>query len=114
MRITSSLFVSALMQEQRSRGNFTTVINKGSPDAGAIFIVHLGLHGKSDFYGPVPQSFLSGLDATERYFEVLLSQVDQQEIDLCIEKQKKFDPDCWVIEIESNQNLKGINIYNPG
>ena len=108
MRLKSSIFVSALMRQENINGAFATILNRGAEEAGAIFIVHLRSGGKADFYGPAPQSLMDASDNLERWFECLGEGLDEDAVSARMASQLKFDPDCWIVEIEKNGDLQSI------
>lgn len=110
MRLKSSIFVSALVRRLHSQGGFATVLNKGAEEAGAIFVVLLKPAGKADLYGPAPQAVFSDDGLSERLFEQLLADADPISIDEMLEKQKRFDPDCWIVELEFSGEVDFLSI----
>lgn len=110
MRLKSSIFVSALMRAEGVAGAFSTVLNKGAEDAGAIFIVQLLPNGNANLFGPAPQAILQSDGNAERWFEVLAEDLSQTELEPRLQSQLKFDPDCWIIEIEKSGSLTNIQI----
>ena len=110
MRLKSSLFVSALMRSESLNGSFCTIVRKGAEEAGAIFIVHNKISNFIDLYGPAPQMFLEESNPSERYFELLHKEINESEVKENLDKQIRFDPDCWVVELEKRDQLTSINI----
>lgn len=100
MRIKSSLFVQSIMHLVGLTGNFSTLLNKGADEAGAIFLVHLKSRNHSDFYGQVPQTFIDEDEAGHRLFELLGEDLETHDLSDKIASQLKFDPDCWIVELE--------------
>ena len=100
MRVKSDLWVSALIRRAQAGGAFATVINKGAAEAGAIFVVVNNVQGGNTLYGPAPQTDYSVDGVAERRFERLLLDVEIQEINQKISREKSFDPDIWLVEIE--------------
>lgn len=113
MRIKSSIFVSALIRQEIGQGAFAAVLKKGAEDAGAIYIVHLKGFNDADFYGPAPQMFLEENNPGDRLFEKLGSELSEAEIKSKMESQLKFDPDCWIVEIEKSNVFESIQIVDP-
>jgi len=109
MRLKSSIFVSAIMRSEQVAGAFCSVLSHGSEEAGAIFIVHRRSNSASDFYGPAPQSFFEDTDNGRR-FEKLAEDVDDSEIQRLSDRQRQFDPDCWIVEIEKSADLSSIEV----
>ncbi|RUT95249.1 DUF1491 family protein, partial [Mesorhizobium sp. USDA-HM6] len=52
-------------------------------------------------YGPAPQTSYDSAKPDERFFTLLDSSDDASAFDARLEKEKRFDPDIWVIEIEA-------------
>jgi len=105
MRLKSSIFVSALIRQVNGEGGFATVLNKGAEEAGAIFIIHAKSRLVSDLYGPAPQSFFEDSNSGERVFELLASEEGTTQIRDRVNAQRRFDPDCWVVELELSGDL---------
>ena len=110
MRLKSSIFVSALIRQVGTDGGYGAVLNKGAEEAGAIFIVHARSSNNCDFYGPAPQAFFDDENSGERFFELLNKGLSEQEVSERIASQLKFDPDCWVVELELRGELTGLAI----
>ena len=102
MRLTSSMWFAAFMRKEQQRGSFVAVVKSGSEQAGAIFVVHNHLDGVLDVYSPAPQSMM--MERAGRKFECVLKEVPQSKVDEYLEKQKKFDPDLWIVEVESSSH----------
>lgn len=100
MRVTSSLWVSALLRRARAEAAFATVLNKGAESAGAIFVITSNMQGQVSLLGPAPQAFFVEESPLERQFEWLLQNVSENEVKERIARERSFDPDIWVVEIE--------------
>ena len=110
MRLTSSIFVSALVRQDFAAGGSAAILRKGAAEAGAIFIVHRKRQGSIDFYGPLPQFAVpQGMEA-ERCFERLAADIGEDALAGSIERQIRFDSDCWIVEIESDAVVAGLNV----
>ncbi|KQO79667.1 DUF1491 family protein [Rhizobium sp. Leaf262] len=104
MRLKSEIFVSALMRRVFSAGDFAAIEQKGADAAGAIFIRQRLRNGLQTLYGPAPQSFSDDEEErAERRFETRLSGVDAADIDALLEKERRFDSDLWVVELETDR-----------
>ena len=75
------------------------VLAKGATEAGAIFIQVTDRERNCSLYGPAPQSAF-GDDQGDRKFEIMLTRTTGDEVEARIEKEKNFDPDLWLIEVE--------------
>ncbi len=76
-------------------------MRRGASEAGAIFIVSRSRFGEITLYGPAPQTAY-GTDAPdERQFSELLSVSEEDAVKARMEKEMRFDPDVWLVEIEA-------------
>lgn len=101
MRVTSDLWVSALLRRVQSAGGFGAVLRRGAVEAGAIFIVSRSRLGGVTLYGPAPQIAYEEGRPEERRFSELLGPTDDETVDARIDREVRFDPDLWVIEVEA-------------
>ena len=99
MRVTSELYVSALVRRIFASGGFGAIERRGAAAAGAIFIRQRFRDGLETLYGPAPQSFF-GEDDNDRRFEIRVERSEAAASDAIIEREARFDPDLWVVEIE--------------
>ena len=102
MRVTTDIWVHVFLRREVNRGAFATVLKKGADEAGAIFIIENPLNKTLNLYGPAPQAIIDS-DDDDRQFERLLTAVDQLGIDSYLAKQKNFDPDIWIVEVECRE-----------
>lgn len=102
MRLRSDIFVSALTRRLFGRGDFAAVERKGEEQAGAIFIRQRFRDGLETLYAPAPQSFFDDEGSGTRLFEIRIDRKEAAEIRQTLERELKFDPDLWVIELETD------------
>ncbi len=100
MRVTSALFVSALIRRSMTVGAPAVVVRRGAAEAGAIFVVVDRLDGTADLYGPAPQAAFAEGDERGRLFQKLLAGVPADETTLRLGRERRFDPDVFVVAIE--------------
>jgi hypothetical protein len=100
MRLKSHIFVSSLLRHVFARGGYAAVLRKGSEEAGAIFIRQRTRFGTETLYAPAPQNFFEEEGDTARKFELRLRDVEAEIVDSALSSEIRFDPDCWVVEIE--------------
>lgn len=104
MRLKSEMFVSALIRRVFAAGGFAAVEKKGAEEAGAIFIRQRLRDGRENLYGPAPQSFADDEEVrAERRFETRLAGADGEESAALLERERRFDSDLWVVEIETDE-----------
>lgn len=106
MRVTSDLFVSALIRRVFSSGGFAAVERKGAAEAGAVFIRQRFRDGLETLYGPAPQSFFEER-GQDRLFEVRAERSQPEAVVGIIDREARFDPDLWLVELEAD-SLDGL------
>ena len=93
-RLTADFWVAAYLTRLRLAAIPAFVVRRGDATAGAVLIKLNTLNGQAVCY---QRSFdiMSG-DRTW----VILTQGAEPAVDASISKQRSFDPDLWVIEVE--------------
>jgi len=94
-RLTSAMIVSALLRLTERESGFGTVIARGDESAGAIIIL-LAERGRR--VGVLER--LLGPHGNYAWMESIAAQ-NEAEIDKFLEKRRRFDPDLWVIELDT-------------
>ena len=97
MRVTTDLWVSALVRRVFGAGGFAAVVKRGAAEAGAVFVLSRGRMGEVALYGPAPQTSYDSAKPDERFFTLLGVGDDGAAFDARLEREKKFDPDIWVV-----------------
>lgn len=110
MRVTSDLFVSALLRRVFADGGYAAVLRKGAEAAGAIFIRVPQRNGLETLFAPAPQSMNEPAGDTGRSFERRLMLVEPQEIEALLAREMRFDSDCWIVEIETEAAERYLDI----
>lgn len=100
MRVTSDFLVAALLRRVFSGGSYGAVVKRGATEAGAIFITSRDRLGETTLYGPASQTSYDDARPDERLFAELLRGEDAV-ITARLAKEQRFDPDIWVVEIET-------------
>lgn len=102
MRLASDFFVSATIRRAELGGAFAALRRRGGAQSGAIFVVVDRLDGTCTLYGPAPQALYEGGDS-ERAFTRLHAEesVSRETVEARLEKEIRFDPDVWILEIEA-------------
>jgi hypothetical protein len=94
MRLTAELWVSAYLTRLRLENIPAFVVHKGDATAGAILIKLNTLDGQAVGY---QRRF--DLMTGERIWDELVSGAEA-DVDQSIAKERSFDADLWVIEVE--------------
>jgi len=100
MRIRSDIFVSALTRRVFADGGYAAVVAKGSEASGAIFVRQRFRDGLETLYGPAPQAVIDDETRDGRIFEPRLMRVEPEAVEALIARERKFDSDLWLVEIE--------------
>ncbi|MER8921640.1 DUF1491 family protein [Mesorhizobium sp. M0802] len=100
MRVTTEFWVSALLRRVFGAGGFAAVVKRGATEAGAVFVLSRGRLGDVSLFGPAPQTSYDSDKPDDRFFTLLGAGDDAAALDARLEREKKFDPDIWVVEIE--------------
>ncbi|RJG45907.1 MULTISPECIES: DUF1491 family protein [unclassified Mesorhizobium] len=103
MRVTTDFWVSALLRRVFSAGGFAAIVKRGATEAGAVFVMSRNRLGETALYGPAPQTSYDSARPDERHFSPLNVGEDTAALEARLEKEKRFDPDIWVVEIEAGQ-----------
>lgn len=94
MRLTAEFWVQAYLNRLRLTDIPAFVVAHGDNTAGAVLVKLNTLDGQAVVY---QRSF--DLMSGERSWMVL-SEGSETDVDAALRKQRSFDPDLWVIEVE--------------
>jgi hypothetical protein len=103
MRLKSAIWVSAYLRRCNVEGVFAAVRRRGAEEAGAVFVKISRLDGTAALYGPAPQTMFDDARPAERAFVAVTGDpqpVAEAEIEKRLEREIKFDPDVWIVEVE--------------
>ena len=96
-RLTADFWVRAYLARLQQAGIPAFVTAKGDATAGAVLVKAATLDGQARAY---QRSFDL---ASDRRVWVILKEGDEPAVDAAIARQRSFDPDLWVIEVEDRQ-----------
>lgn len=100
MRLTSEFYVSALLRRVFGAGGFGAVLRRGATEAGSIFVLCRRSFGAVSLYGPAAQASYDSARPEERLFTLIADEVPEDEVTRRLEREQKFDPDIWIVEVE--------------
>jgi hypothetical protein len=92
-RLASGVWVSAYRMRLEAAGLPCYVAARGDPTAGAVLVKIARLDGGAQLMGRI-----ADLDGARRWD--LVESGDEAAVDAAIARQRRFDPDLWVIEVE--------------
>lgn len=96
-RLTAGVWVSAYLTRLRLADIPAFVVQKGDETAGAVLVKLNTLDGRAVAYH---RAF--DLMENRRYWAVL-SEGCERDVDAALARQRSFDPDLWIIEVEDRQ-----------
>ena len=108
MRLTSDFWVSALTRRVFDRGGFAAVVRRGATEAGAIFLIVRERTGTVTLFGPAPQTSYDDTKPQERVFTQVLSTEDDSLVADRIARESRFDPDLWLVELETDIDVEDL------
>ena len=102
MRLKSGIWVAAYLRRCRSEGAEAVLRRRGAEEAGAVFIKVSRLDGTAEVFSPAPQTAFDEARPSDRAFAPALKSQPASDADAeaYLARQIKFDPDCWVVEVE--------------
>jgi hypothetical protein len=100
MRIKSEIWVRAYLRRCQAEGVPVVIVRRGDEAAGAIFICVDRLDGTVWLYGPAPAGMVES-ETDRRWVSCFGARAaSAKEADDYLARQREFDPDLWIIEIE--------------
>jgi hypothetical protein len=94
VRLTAGLWVAAYLTRLRLADIPAFVLRRGDATAGAVIVKQNPLDGTAACY----QRSFDPMTGARRW--VLLAEGPEAEVDAALARQRGFDPDLWLIEVE--------------
>lgn len=91
VRLTSRFWVDAWLARARLAGLPAYVIAHGDDTAGAVVVKCATLDGQARAWSRMPDGW------------AVLAEGEERAVDAAIARQRGFDPDLWVLEVEDRQ-----------
>jgi hypothetical protein len=98
-RLKAGIFVRALIRRAEVAGASAYVLRKGVEESGAIILKIAKLDGTS----LVLSQARRGAEGELVWVRPLGDAVDDEKANAWFDKQMKFDPDLWIVEIEDRE-----------
>ncbi len=95
-RLSAQFWVQAYLARLRQHDIPAFVVSRGDATAGAVIVKLNTLDGHA-------QAFQRSTDAQGRRIWITLAQGDEATVDASLARQRGFDPDLWIIEVEDRQ-----------
>ena len=97
-RLKAGIFVRALIRRAEVAGAAAFVVRKGSEEAGAIILKIARLDGTSLVLSQARRG-----EGELVWVKPIGDAVDDEAASKYFEKQTRFDPDLWIVEIEDRE-----------
>lgn len=102
MRLKTAIWVQAYLRRCMGEGAFAAVVRHGDDDAGAVFIKISRLDGSCQLLSPAPAG-PGGAGPDRRWFGAAQVTESQERVDARLAREREFDSDHWVVEIEDRE-----------
>ncbi len=97
MLLSTDIWVSALLKRVEMAGSFATIAKKGDARAGSVIVKVLNLRSREAYVLREAQT------GEETMWMRPVETLSEPDVDAYIERQLKYDPDLWVVEIEDSE-----------
>ncbi len=95
-RLSAEFWVQAYLARLRQANIPAFVVARGDATAGAVIVKLNTLDGHA-------HAFQRSTDARGRRIWMTLAQGDEADVDASLSRQRGFDPDLWIIEVEDRK-----------
>ena len=97
-RLKAGIFVRALIRRAEAAGASAFVVRKGAEEAGAVFLKVARLDGTCLVLNQARRG-----DGELVWSQPIGADCDDARASAYFDKQMKFDPDLWIVEIEDRE-----------
>jgi hypothetical protein len=104
----SDIWCAAFVRRHNDLGHMCVISRKGDLIAGQIFIEVDHLNGTASLYTPAPSVSIEDGDSADRVFVRRFDRVEPEIVRDRIAREAKFDPDLWVLSLESRSGDLGL------
>ncbi|MGI4879810.1 MAG: DUF1491 family protein [Janthinobacterium lividum] len=91
-RLSAGTWTSALLRRVNAAGDFATVVHRGDAVAGSVVLIHRQRSGET-------RALQRVLGPTGNY--AWRTAASGESVDSWVARQRGFDPDLWVIELDT-------------
>lgn len=100
MRLSTDVWVAALIRRAELGGGFAAVIRKGDFQGGAVLVKVLDRRaGRADLYAEA----VRGERGERVWMRPVAAGADEAALDAYADRALRFDPDLWIVEIDDPQ-----------
>jgi hypothetical protein len=109
-RLRTDFWVAALRRRAEAAGAYVSIARRGAEEAGTIYVLVDRRNGSFDLYGPAPQSLFAEATEADRLFSPIAQGGSEAELRSRMERELRFDPDLWLIDIEDREGRPFLEI----
>lgn len=109
MSLRSDIWVQAFIRQANIDGNFSALLKRGAPEAGAVFVIVNRPDGTCRLLGPAPGPAY-GENGERRFIEELPADATYDDCRQLLQRRQKFDPDLWIVEVEARDGNAGLTV----
>lgn len=110
-RLRADIWCAAFTRRHNDLGNLCVIARRGDASAGQIWVEVDHLDGTVSLFTPAPAS-LMGQDRDGRVFEKRFDAVSPDQVLVRIAREVEFDPDLWVISLETRNRTIGLDLVD--
>jgi hypothetical protein len=106
MQLRADIWVAAYLRRASAQGGFAALRKRGSPEAGAIYVLVDRLDGSVALFAPAPS-----VDGERRWMRAHDAEwITPSDAEARLSRQVKFDPDIWIVETEKRDGEHGLDL----
>ncbi len=109
--IRSELWCAAFVRRQNDLGKICVLSRRGDPIAGQVWIEVDHLDGTASLFSPAP-SLAVRTESDDWAFICRFDRAPADKVAARLGQEADFDPDFWVISVESRSAELGLNIVD--
>lgn len=110
LRLRTDFWVAVLRRRAEAAGAYVSIARRGADEAGTVFVLVDRRDGRVDLYGPAPQSVFGDTRPSDRLFARIAAAGSLEEASSRIEREIRFDPDLWLIDIEDREGRSFLDV----
>jgi hypothetical protein len=105
MRVKAAIWVAAFLRRVNASGAAAVLGRRGAEEAGQILIRVDRLDGTGELFVPAPQTAYGADGPAERLFVRRFAEgpVSSDRLVEAIARERRIDPDLWLVEVEDRQ-----------
>ncbi len=110
--IRAEIWCAAFVRRHNDMGNICVVSRRGDAIAGQVWIEVDHINSKSSLFIQAPDFMQTG-DELDLPFQCIFDRVENKLVQERIEREANFDPDFWLLTLESPAGEHGLNVIIP-